>query len=407
MAAGIAEIESGGGGDLAAPAGPVPAGRGGKEGRGDAQTGAVKGGPEGAAGGGHARRPDGRVGHLVGLPLREIGRRQMTLLGFGCGKDAIARMLARGRLQPAGHGQGAWRGSSTRTGTPSSGGISAQDRGVPGGRGAREVSVDGREEREARPVSPGRPGRWRPKGDPVRVPRPRLPRSGTRWDQRYAVTGSTTSPRRPAGSCRWGPAMRTAAFAVNALRLWWQQEGVAARYRRAPPGCWPCDAGGSNASCTGRLWKHAACRPERTRRAWRSLEVGALPARHGPARPSGTGSSTGSMCHDQRRTWQRTAPADGGGRTPWPASPPPSPPGGLKCHRHPRMMSNTPGAPRASGYRRADEAPPGLLTWAPSGTPSTASGTTRYRAVAPGTPRPRAPEPERPGSARPPSPPPC
>ena len=41
---------------------------------------------------------------------------------------------------------------------------------------------------------------------------------------RSSPTGSTTSPR-TAGSCRSGTSRDTAAFAVNALRLWWQDEG--------------------------------------------------------------------------------------------------------------------------------------------------------------------------------------
>jgi len=45
----------------------------------------------------------------------------------------------------------------------------------------------------------------------------------------------------------------TAAFAVNALRRWWQGDG-AARYPAAKRLLVTCDAGGSN-SCTGRLWK--------------------------------------------------------------------------------------------------------------------------------------------------------
>src|SRR5207247_3010771 len=45
----------------------------------------------------------------------------------------------------------------------------------------------------------------------------------------------------------------TAAFAVNALRLWWQLEG-SLRYPDASRLLVTCDAGGSN-SCAGRLWK--------------------------------------------------------------------------------------------------------------------------------------------------------
>ena len=51
-----------------------------------------------------------------------------------------------------------------------------------------------------------------------------------------------------------GTSCDTAAFAVNALRLWWQAEG-SLRYPGATRLLVTCDAGGSN-SCTGRLWKH-------------------------------------------------------------------------------------------------------------------------------------------------------
>jgi hypothetical protein len=51
-----------------------------------------------------------------------------------------------------------------------------------------------------------------------------------------------------------GTSCDTAAFAVNALRLWWQQEG-SLRYPGAGKLLVTCDAGGSN-GYTSRLWKH-------------------------------------------------------------------------------------------------------------------------------------------------------
>ena len=50
-----------------------------------------------------------------------------------------------------------------------------------------------------------------------------------------------------------GTSCDTAAFAVNALRLWWQQEG-AARYPHATRLLVTCDSGGSS-SARCRLWK--------------------------------------------------------------------------------------------------------------------------------------------------------
>jgi hypothetical protein len=51
-----------------------------------------------------------------------------------------------------------------------------------------------------------------------------------------------------------GTSCETAAFAVNAVRLWWRREGCL-RYPGARRLLVVCDAGGSNA-CTSRLWKH-------------------------------------------------------------------------------------------------------------------------------------------------------
>ena len=51
----------------------------------------------------------------------------------------------------------------------------------------------------------------------------------------------------------------TRAFAVSALRGWWQREG-SLRYPGARRLLVTCDAGGSN-SCTSRLWKARARRP--------------------------------------------------------------------------------------------------------------------------------------------------
>jgi hypothetical protein len=55
-----------------------------------------------------------------------------------------------------------------------------------------------------------------------------------------------------------GTSHDTAAFAVNALRLWWRAEG-ASRYPGARRLLVTCDAGGSNA-CASRLWKSELAR---------------------------------------------------------------------------------------------------------------------------------------------------
>ena len=90
---------------------------------------------------------------------------------------------------------------------------------------------------------------WRPAGDPVQVRDHSFPDPQAGKITPYGVYDIAANR----GFVSAGTSGDTAAFAVNALRLWWQREG-AARYPAARRLLVTCDAGGSN-SCTSRLWK--------------------------------------------------------------------------------------------------------------------------------------------------------
>jgi hypothetical protein len=179
------------------------------------------------------------------LSLREL-ERQMAARGWRCKKDALARMLhedgyrlqgmsrtIEGRQHPDRDEQfrriNAMIAAFTAAGDP-------------------VVSVDAKKKEQLGPFY--RAGRsWRPAGDPVRVrghdfPGPRLGKITP-----YGVCDIAANR----GFVVAGTGHDTAAFAVNALRLWWQREG-SLRYPRAGRLLVTCDAGGSN-GYTCRLWK--------------------------------------------------------------------------------------------------------------------------------------------------------
>jgi Rhodopirellula transposase DDE domain len=179
------------------------------------------------------------------LSLRDL-ERQLAGLGFRCGKDALARMLhedgfslqgmsrvAEGEQHPDRDAQfrrvNALVAEFTAAGDP-------------------VVSVDGKKKEQLGPFH--RPGRsWRPAGDPVRVRDHDFPDAELGRITPYGVYDIAANT----GFVSVGTSHDTAAFAVNAIRLWHRQEG-AARYPGARRLLVTCDAGGSN-SCTGRLWK--------------------------------------------------------------------------------------------------------------------------------------------------------
>ncbi len=179
------------------------------------------------------------------LSLRDL-HRQMAVRGFRCGKDAIARIMRgdgyslqamakvlEGRQHPDRDGQfrhiNAMIAAFRKAGHP-------------------VVSVDAKKKEQLGPYH--RDGRaWRPKGDPVKVRDHDFPDPQRGKITPYGVYDIAANR----GFVSVGTGCDTAAFAVNALRLWWQQEG-SLRYPGATRLLVTADAGGSNGyRC--RLWK--------------------------------------------------------------------------------------------------------------------------------------------------------
>jgi hypothetical protein len=241
VAAGVAEIEAG---ELdALPPGRSRRAGGGRKKTEDTQpglTGALRELAEAATRG----DPVAEI-TWCSLSLRDL-EWQLAARGFGCGKDAIARMLRadgyslqgmsrtiEGRQHPDRDAQ--FRRISA---------MIAQFRAA----GDPVVSVDAKKKEQLGPFY--RDGRaWRPAGDPVAVRDHDFPDPELGKITPYGVYDIAANR----GFCSVGTSCDTAAFAVHALRLWWQREG-AARYPGAGRLLVTCDAGGSN-SCTSRLWK--------------------------------------------------------------------------------------------------------------------------------------------------------
>jgi len=179
------------------------------------------------------------------VSLRDL-ERQLAAQGFRCGKDAVARMLRaegyslqamakvlEGRQHPGRDEQfrhiNAMIAAFTAAGEPA-------------------ISVDGKKKEQLGPYH--RDGRaWRPAGDPLKVRDHGFPDEQLGKITPYGVYDIAANR----GFVSVGTSRDTAAFAVSAIRLWWQREG-SIRYPRARRLLVACDAGGSN-SCAGRLWK--------------------------------------------------------------------------------------------------------------------------------------------------------
>jgi Rhodopirellula transposase DDE domain len=179
------------------------------------------------------------------LSLRDL-ERELAALGFRCGKDAVARML---------HEDGfSLQGMSRVLEGKQHPDRDAQFRHVNAviaeftAAGDPVVSVDAKNKEQLGPFY--RPGRsWRPAGYPVKVRDHDFPEPGLGKVTPYGIYDIAANR----GFVSVGTSRDTAAFAVNALRLWWQAEG-AARYPGARRLLVTCDAGGSNGyRC--RLWK--------------------------------------------------------------------------------------------------------------------------------------------------------
>jgi hypothetical protein len=225
------------------------------------------------------------------LSLREI-RDQMAGLGFRCGKDAVARMMREDGYS--------LQGMSRTTGGNQHPDRDAQFRHINDmiavfrAAGDPVVSVDAKKKEQLGPYH--RAGRsWRPRGDPVRVRGHDFPDEELGKITPYGVYDIAANR----GFVSVGASGDTAAFAVNALRLWWQQEG-AARYPGAGRLLVTCDAGGSS-SYTSRLWKHELA--ALAEQADLEIVVCHFPPGTRPGPASGTKSSTACSA---------TSPAPGG-----------------------------------------------------------------------------------------------
>jgi Rhodopirellula transposase DDE domain len=96
----------------------------------------------------------------------------------------------------------------------------------------------------------GRAGRtWQPRGEPVQVRDHDFPDEDTARICPYGIYDIAANT----GFVSVGTSHDTGAFAVNAIRLWWQHEGCL-RYRDAEYLLVTCDAGGSNGHRC-RLWR--------------------------------------------------------------------------------------------------------------------------------------------------------
>ena len=179
------------------------------------------------------------------LSLRDIAGR-LGILGFPVSKDTVARMMRAGGWSLQGM-------SRVLEGTQHPD-RDAQFRHISGrigeylASGDPVLSADGKKKEHLGAYY--REGRsWRPAGSPVQVrDHDFKDRDGVR-----VVPYGLYDIAANRGFVSVGTSADTAAFAVNAVRLWWQEEG-SFRYPGARRLLLTCDAGGSN-DCRSRLWK--------------------------------------------------------------------------------------------------------------------------------------------------------
>jgi hypothetical protein len=179
------------------------------------------------------------------LSLRDIAR-QLALRGFPCGKDTAARLMHEDGYSLQGMSR-VLEGRQHEDRDLQFGYVSARiadylESGDP------VISTDTKKKELIGNYH--RPGRsWQPKGGPVKVRDHDFPDPGTVTIAPYGVYDIAANR----GFVSVGTSRDTGAFAVNAIRLWWQREGQA-RYPGARRLLVTCDAGGSN-DCRFRLWK--------------------------------------------------------------------------------------------------------------------------------------------------------
>jgi Rhodopirellula transposase DDE domain len=171
------------------------------------------------------------------LSLRDIAR-QMTLRGFPCGKDVIARLMHEAGYSLQGMAK-VLEGKQHADRDLQFGNINAEiTRAVEDGEPV--ISVDGKKKEPLGAY--GRAGAaWQPKGGPVQV----LSHDFKARDTITAVPYGIYDIAANRGFVSVGTSRDTAAFAASAIRRWWQDEG-SLRYPRASRLLVTCDAGGAN-----------------------------------------------------------------------------------------------------------------------------------------------------------------
>jgi hypothetical protein len=223
------------------------------------------------AGGGRPKAEDGRPGlraELDGLleegrrgdpmsavtwnilSLRDIAR-QLTLRGFPCSKDTVARLMHEAGYSLQGMAK-VLEGKQHEDRDLQFGNINAEIARAAGD-GEPVISVDGKKKEQLGAY--GRAGEaWRPKGGPVQV----LSHDFKARDTVTAVPYGIYDIAANRGFASVGTSCDTAAFAVNAIRRWWLEEGQS-RYPRAARLLVTCDAGGAN-DWRSRQWKDQLAR---------------------------------------------------------------------------------------------------------------------------------------------------
>lgn len=179
------------------------------------------------------------------LSLRDIAR-QMAAAGFPVSKDTIARLMRQDGWSLQGMSR-VLEGKQHADRDPQFRNIAAR---IAAYQAAGDPVISADAKKKEHLGAYWRAGEsWRPRGDPVKVMDHDFTGKDTVRITPYGIYDITANR----GFVSVGTSHDTAAFAVNAIRLWWQEEGQS-RYPGAGRLLIVCDSGGSN-SVRCRLWK--------------------------------------------------------------------------------------------------------------------------------------------------------
>jgi hypothetical protein len=179
------------------------------------------------------------------LSLRHIAR-QMAAAGFAVSKDTVARLMRQDGWSLQGMSR-VLEGKQHADRDPQFQNIAAR---IAAYRAAGDPVISTDAKKKEHLGAYWRAGEsWRPRGDPVKVMDHDFTGTDTVRITPYGIYDIAANR----GFVSVGTSHDTAAFAVNAIRLWWQEEGQF-RYPGTGRLLITCDSGGSNAvRC--RLWK--------------------------------------------------------------------------------------------------------------------------------------------------------